>query len=775
MIQRALTIEDICVKLRPVYGKKIDDLYLQYAMADSKEEKEELGQVFNALYHKNLSALLDRSVLLEPPKKEFVSGGYPLGVVSYANKKLYDFCLREKDFARHICISGMSGSGKTTFAFQILRNFMKKNKPFFVFDWKKSFRPLLTEDKNMMCFTVGDDNVSNVFKTNINRPPEGVPPKEWINVLCDLLVESFSVSFGVHKILLETLDELYEGWGVYKDAKDYPTWKHVKRMLEEKMANTKGTREATWLESALRIASVLTFGSFGDVINSEKREAVKVDDLFKSKVIFELSALGNIEKKFFCEFILTYIYKLKKAKQNSTTEGFDHAILVDEAHNIFLKDKTKFVNESVTDMVYREMREYGTSLICLDQHVSKLSDTVRGNSACHIAFQQQLPDDIYDISNLMQLTDNKEYFSKLIVGNAIVKLAERYTAPFLIEAPFTDTRANRVSNDEIKERMKCLIDALSFSKKVDPVFNEALVSPARADVKIVSAPYSDETNIEVEVQKVTYSDVIEGGVKPYEHGDVVEKINEPLEEVSEDVFVVPNEMPVDNNIIKVESKEKVCELSGVENVLYELVCERLKLGDNFSEIRELLSSGLSEGVYVDLNIMNTINYAMKKRFEKKSVVQTDEVRDFSFEIKDSHIEGISEGLDLDASFNEKFDVEHVVKIVEEEKVKEKTVDVDNIQENTKEKSLKVLKSSILKDLSADETSLIGFLIDNPNHEMSTVGLYKEVGLSPRRGNNAKKGLSNKGLVQVHEDKNDKGWKKYVRMSQELGSYIRVHT
>ncbi|MCK5603721.1 hypothetical protein KAR91_17675, partial [Candidatus Pacearchaeota archaeon] len=429
---------------------------------------------------------------------------------------------------------------------------------FFVFDWKKSFRPLLSEDPNMMCFTVGDDSVSNTLRVNINRPPEGVSPKEWINVLCDLLTESFSVSFGVHKVLLETLDELYEGWGVYKDAKDYPTWRHVKKMLEEKMENTKGSREATWLESALRIASVLTFGAFGEVINSEKRDSVMIDDLFNSQVIFELSALGNIEKKFFCEFILTYVYKLKKARQNAVHGEFDHAILVDEAHNIFLKDKTNFVNESVTDMVYREMREYGTSLICLDQHISKLSDTVKGNSACHIAFQQQLPDDIRDISSLMQLYDNKEYFSKLTVGSAIVKLAERYTSPFLIEAPFMDVRDKNISNDEIKNRMKCLVDAMNFSKKVDPEFNKKILNPAKASVKIIDTPYADETNISVEVQKLPYSDTIEAGVKPYEHGDEVKTIGK----IEQNVFVVPNLVTIKST----PAVREVVEEEIVENV-----------------------------------------------------------------------------------------------------------------------------------------------------------------------------------------------------------------
>ena len=423
-MQQRLTVEEIAAKLKPVFGKRIDEIYLRYVMADSREEKEEIESILNALYHKYLSELLTKNVLLEPPSEAEMAGNYPLGKVSYANKQLYDFNLRERDWPRHICITGMSGSGKTTLAFHIIDNFIKQKKPFLIFDWKKSFRPIVLEDSEIMDFTVGNDMVSNLFKININEPPEGVDAKEWINVLCDLLTESFMVSFGVHKVILETLDEAFKEWGIYQGSKNYPTWNHIKWRLEQKMAKA-GGREGTWLESALRIASVLTFGNFGKVCNYKGENAMRVEQLLNKKVVFELNALSSIEKKFFCEFVLTYIFKLKKARQKPVENEFDHAILVDEAHNIFLKEKTHFVKESVTDMIYREMREYGTSLICLDQHISKLSDTVKGNSAVHIAFQQQLPDDIRDISGIMQLFDRKEYFSKLVVGSAIVKLAER--------------------------------------------------------------------------------------------------------------------------------------------------------------------------------------------------------------------------------------------------------------------------------------------------------------------------------------------------------------
>jgi hypothetical protein len=516
--QRPITVEEICNKLRPVFGKKIDEVYLQYSMAEGREEREDIAHMLNALYHKNLNKLLDQGVLLEPPRKESVEGDYPLATVSYAGKKLYSFALRERDWPRHVCVTGMSGSGKTTFAFNIIQNFIKQDKNFLVFDWKKSFRPLIKASPEIMCITVGDDRVSNVFRTNINVPPKGVPPKEWINVLCDLLTESFSASFGVHKVLLETLDEAFKEWGIYNGSENYPTWNHIKWRLDEKMDKVK-TRESGWLESAMRIATVLTFGDFGKVVNYKGEDSITVDELLDKKVLMELSALGGIEKKFFCEFILTYIYKLKKARQNTPDSKFDHAIVVDEAHNIFLKKPTHFSNESVTDMIYREMREYGTSLVCLDQHISKISDTVKGNSACHIAFQQQLPQDIFDISDLMQLRESKHFFSQLEVGTAIVKLSERYQMPFLIEVPMSPLRKENVTDADVKGRMDAILSGRAIENGEDEEFRKELVKETpkpveeRVDEPSVVEPSAVEDKMIVgftPLQQALYGFVLKG-------------------------------------------------------------------------------------------------------------------------------------------------------------------------------------------------------------------------------------------------------------------------
>jgi hypothetical protein len=656
VFERPLSVEEICNKLRPVMGKKVDDIYFRYTISETREERDEIAHVLNALYQKNLNQLLDKGVLLEPPREEIMDGTYELATVVYARKRLFPFKLREQDWPRHICITGMSGSGKTTFAFQVIEALRAHNKDFLIFDWKKSFRPLLAADNSILAFTVGDEKVSNLFKTNINQPPKGVAPKEWINVLTDLLVESFSASFGVHKVVLETLDEAFKEWGIYNGSENYPTWNHIKWRLEEKLSGSRSQgREGGWLESALRIATVMTFGEFGKTVNYKGENSVSVEDLLQNKVIMELNALGNIEKTFFCEFILTYIYKLKKSRQNYMSQGFDHAIIVDEAHNIFLKKPTNFSNESVTDMIYREMREYGTSLICLDQHISKISDTVKGNSACHVAFQQQLPQDIQDISELMQLREKRHYFSQLPVGSAIVKLSERYPVPFLVDVPLSSIRNKNVSNEDVRARMQAMTMGQDYERNTDPVFNKAIESPT-----------------------VITPEVKEPAIKPTSKKKVVPKVVE--------------DKVLDEDISK--------DFTEIQNTLYEFVKGYLESGIELNEIEKILEQSKVQGGYTSEDIMKVIN----KVFKNRLVV---------------------------------------------------TFKNDKNTKNTPEKV----------DVTSDQQKFLEFLRKNPKHTSSTVEVYRQIGLSARKGTKIKKELEEKGLIKIEEVKYEKGWKKYIRLNQ----------
>ncbi len=451
---RQLDIIGMCKRLRPFLGSKADEIFMEYSLSDTKERKQELFQLILTLYSKYVDDnILDNEVILRQPPKD-LSAEYDLGKIEFPNKEPKSFGLREQDWIRHVCVTGMSGSGKTTFARRIIYSLIQKDKNFIIFDWKKSFRQMISFSDKVAVFTVGKPNASNLFRTNINKPPKDVSPDEWITILCDLLCECYGASYGVHKLLTEVMQKAFRDFGVYSGSENYPTWYQIKNRLVQLQETSGRSRQSEWLTSALRIAHSLTFGEFGKTINDKAKYNLSVEEMLSAQAVFELESLGSMEKKFFSSFMLLYIYKFKKANTNTADKSFDTAILVDEAHNVFLKQRTNFVQESVTDTIYREIREYGIGLICLDQHASKLSDTVLGNSSTNIAFQQILPEDVDAIARLMFIADEKSIYTRLDVGQAVVKLTDRYHDPFLIRVEMLDVPDDILSDAELRKRMK---------------------------------------------------------------------------------------------------------------------------------------------------------------------------------------------------------------------------------------------------------------------------------------------------------------------------------
>jgi len=76
-------------------------------------------------------------------------------------------------------------------------------------------------------------------------------------------------------------------------------------------------------------------------------------------------------------------------------EDFKHAIIIEEAHHILSDERRSFIGgQSVMDIIFREIREFGESLILLDQHPSKISLYTLGNTYCTICMNLKHKTDI---------------------------------------------------------------------------------------------------------------------------------------------------------------------------------------------------------------------------------------------------------------------------------------------------------------------------------------------------------------------------------------------
>jgi len=127
-------VREVCRKLKPLLGERVNRLFMAYA-AEDDEGKKQIESYLDVLVSKHLDIGLDRQpVELVPPPSGDVVGEYPLGTVLYAGKSIGTFGLREHEWIQHVGVFGRSGAGKTNLGFEIFRQLLLHGKPVLVFD-----------------------------------------------------------------------------------------------------------------------------------------------------------------------------------------------------------------------------------------------------------------------------------------------------------------------------------------------------------------------------------------------------------------------------------------------------------------------------------------------------------------------------------------------------------------------------------------------------------------------------------------------------------------
>jgi len=439
-------VESLFRKLKPVLGKEIDSLWLAYNTQTDSRSRAEIVGILYSLASKYLDETYDKKLLLSLPEKEVIDGEYGLGKVIYGDREYHPFGLRENEWLRHVGIFGTTGSGKTNCAFLLLRELVKKGKPFLIFDWKRNYRDLLTLDefRETKIYTIGR-SVSPLF-FNPLIPPAGTKPQEWLKKMIEVMCHAYFLGEGVAFLLQKAIDQAYSDIGVYSgNAGEYPTFGDVLSILER--MQVKG-RKALWMDSTLRTLGVLCFGEFGKVLNVSR--PYPLADLLKENVILELDSLTNSDKTFFIEALLLWIhhYRLSEGER----ETFKHAIVIEEAHHILLRKKQEMTGtEAITDIILREIRELGESIILIDQHPSLISMPALGNTYTTICFGLKHKADMFTISESLLLDKEQvDFLGQLETGKAIVKLQGRFFKPFLVRFPLFPIKKGIVSDDEIR-------------------------------------------------------------------------------------------------------------------------------------------------------------------------------------------------------------------------------------------------------------------------------------------------------------------------------------
>lgn len=450
----AAAIRQMCQRLVPILGDGIEKVYLAW-QAEDDNGKALLEKYLQRLSFKYFPYDLNTvETDLLPPTQRQAAGDYTLGTVLYGNKQLYPFGLREDEWIQHVAILGRSGAGKTNTGFLVLKTLKEHHKPFLLFDWKRNYRDLLSlkEFASTKVYTIGRNIAPLTFNPLI--PPQGTDARTWLKKLNEVIAHAYCLGNGVLYLLQRAVDEVYDKAGVYDGTvENWPTFKDV--LLVAQKMDTRG-RESGWLSSTLRALSSLCFGDMDKLLNTHSNKSL--DHILDKDVILELDALTQSDKVFFIESLLLWVHHKRMSEERRET--FKHAILIEEAHHVLSDERRSLVGgQSVMEIIFREIREFGESLILLDQHPSKISLPALGNTYTTLSMNLKHKSDVNAMGQCMLLDKERDLLGTLEVGQAVVKLQGRSPRPFVIQIPHLQIQKGSVTDADVGHHMRDIAPA----------------------------------------------------------------------------------------------------------------------------------------------------------------------------------------------------------------------------------------------------------------------------------------------------------------------------
>lgn len=441
-------VQELCRKLKPVLGQRVDGLWLAYLADSDPGGRGDIEQTLELLAAKHLGQDYqpDRAPFPPPPASFAARGDVPIGAVAYADRALYPFRLQSDRLKEHLLIAGRSGSGKTNLTFVLLEGLMSSGIHVLALDWKRGYRDLLGVHADLRVYTIGRD--VSPFRFNPLIPPPGCEPHVWVKLAADAMARAYLGGEGVISLFVAGLDKLYAECGVFTGR---PTrWPTVRDLLEWLRATKLKGRAALWQASAERILLAMTYGEFGAVVDTQDNRHVR--DLLDHNIVLEMDGLSSSsDRVLFSEALTLYLYRTRLAE--GPRAQLTNVIVLEEAHNL-LHARAADSAESALESSIRMIRQYGIGYVFVDQSASLLSRVAFANCYAQLALSQKLKADVQTMAGAMNLTDEqKESLNALAVGSVVVRLADEHPEPFLVRVPRSRVREGSISDTDIRQRM----------------------------------------------------------------------------------------------------------------------------------------------------------------------------------------------------------------------------------------------------------------------------------------------------------------------------------
>lgn len=355
-----------------------------------------------------------------------------------------DVRLPMSDFARHVFVTGITGSGKTNTVQSWCRQLRDARIPWMVLEasGKREYRHLGRDwdgAQAPLVFSLGTDGTAPFEQSSGVGLPFRMNPfffPEHVHVLThlDSLKAAFNAAFPMYAsmpyILEEAIAEVYRdtGWNLASSKNRhidnpwspeaepflFPTLRDLYEKIDSVVERKRyDVRLRMDISAALRARlGSLLLGGKGAMLNAPV--SLKFDSLRGRNVVLEMASMGSDEDKcLVMAFVITAIYEAAQAGPARTGEtGPAHILVVEEAHrllrNAAAADNPEIANirgaavEQFANML-AELRALGQGIIIVDQTPSKLVPDVIKNTALKCVHQLAAEDDRRAVGETMAL------------------------------------------------------------------------------------------------------------------------------------------------------------------------------------------------------------------------------------------------------------------------------------------------------------------------------------------------------------------------------------
>lgn len=278
----------------------------------------------------------------------------------------------------HIAVAGNSGTGKTQFALELLRQITKESNKqvnYIYLDFKglkdddlKYYEPFFKETDATFIDAPRTQFPVNplTFIDNVNE----VDKQMGIDKFVDIVSKYSNLGAKQKGILREATTEAFLG----KEAGEYPSIPEI----NEKLQDIVGDKLDTLTEI---IGDLSRFNIFAD--QSKNQSSFLNENLYLS-LSGDLSNTVRFTSLF---LIINYIYNTFMNMENTPVEdrmkSMRYVLLIDEAHVIFKEKKY----QDLLEKILREIRSKGVSVVMLSQGIEEFDqDSFDFSSMCEIAF-----------------------------------------------------------------------------------------------------------------------------------------------------------------------------------------------------------------------------------------------------------------------------------------------------------------------------------------------------------------------------------------------------